>query len=167
MRVIGQDVSRTVAEVAYLEAGRIQPGGRVELVSPALQAFAKRLVPAFQSLPVAIAGVLGVSGLTILVLWVKWWRWIYRDRLIYALIRAGVRVRYGVRPMIRKQVCGAKTRRGTPCQCKKLYRGSRCRFHGGLSTGPKTAEGKSRALEALLAGNRAWRARMPAEETPT
>lgn len=43
MRVIGLDVSRTVAEVAYLEAGRIQPGGRVELVHPALQAFAKRL----------------------------------------------------------------------------------------------------------------------------
>jgi transposase len=43
MRVIGLDVSRTVAEVAYLEAGRIQLGGRVELVSPSLQAFAKRL----------------------------------------------------------------------------------------------------------------------------
>ncbi len=42
MRVIGLDVSRTVAEVAYLEAGRIQPGGRIELVHPALQAFAKR-----------------------------------------------------------------------------------------------------------------------------
>jgi transposase len=43
MRVIGLDVSRTVAEIAYLEGGRIQPGGRVELVSPALQGFAKRL----------------------------------------------------------------------------------------------------------------------------
>jgi transposase len=43
MRVIGLDVSRTVAEVAYLEGGRIQPGGRVELVSPTLQSFAKRL----------------------------------------------------------------------------------------------------------------------------
>jgi transposase len=43
MRVIGLDVSRTVAEIAYLEGGRIQPGGRVELVSPALQGFVKRL----------------------------------------------------------------------------------------------------------------------------
>jgi transposase len=41
--IIGLDVSRTVAEIAYLEGGRIQPGGRVELVSPALQGFAKRL----------------------------------------------------------------------------------------------------------------------------
>lgn len=35
------------------------------------------------------------------------------------------------------KVCGAKTRKGTPCQCKQLFRGGRCKFHGGLSTGPK------------------------------
>lgn len=43
MRVIGMDVSRTVAEIAYLEGGTIQPGGRVELVAPALERFAKVL----------------------------------------------------------------------------------------------------------------------------
>ena len=43
MRIVGLDVSRTVAEVAYLEAGRIQSGGRIELLSSALQSFAKRL----------------------------------------------------------------------------------------------------------------------------
>jgi len=53
------------------------------------------------------------------------------------------------------KVCGAKNRRGQPCQCKRLFRGGRCRFHGGLSTGPKTPEGKARALEAL----RRWRLR--------
>jgi hypothetical protein len=37
-----------------------------------------------------------------------------------------------------------------------------CRFDGGLSTGPKTAEGKRRSLAALQAGNRAWRARRAA-----
>ena len=31
--------------------------------------------------------------------------------------------------------------------CKALSNG-RCRLHGGLSTGPKTAEGKSRIAEA-------------------
>ena len=36
--------------------------------------------------------------------------------------------------------CGAKTRRGTLCQCPAMPNG-RCRLHGGLSTGPKTAEG--------------------------
>ncbi|WP_328804745.1 HGGxSTG domain-containing protein [Noviherbaspirillum galbum] len=34
-------------------------------------------------------------------------------------------------------ICGARNRQGLPCQCKKLYRSGRCRFHGGLSTGPK------------------------------
>src|SRR5437764_8045673 len=36
--------------------------------------------------------------------------------------------------------CGAKTRRGSECQCPAMANG-RCRLHGGLSTGPKTAEG--------------------------
>jgi len=36
--------------------------------------------------------------------------------------------------------CGAKTRRGTSCQCPAMKNG-RCRLHGGLSTGPKTAAG--------------------------
>ena len=36
--------------------------------------------------------------------------------------------------------CGAKNRRGTPCQCPAMANG-RCRLHGGLSTGPKTPEG--------------------------
>lgn len=32
----------------------------------------------------------------------------------------------------------------------------RCRFHGGLSTGPKTPEGKARAVAAMVAGRRRW-----------
>ncbi len=55
--------------------------------------------------------------------------------------------------------CGAKTRSGTPCKRKDLHRSGRCRLHGGLSTGPKTLEGKRRSAlntgktyEALIAG---------------
>ncbi|MGA2117316.1 MAG: HGGxSTG domain-containing protein [Bryobacteraceae bacterium] len=44
--------------------------------------------------------------------------------------------------------CGAKTRRGTPCQCPAMGNG-RCRLHGGLSTGPKTAEGIERIRRAV------------------
>ena len=44
--------------------------------------------------------------------------------------------------------CGARTRRGTPCRCAALPNG-RCKYHGGLSTGPKTPEGKARALANL------------------
>lgn len=40
--------------------------------------------------------------------------------------------------------CGAKTRKGTPCKRRDLYSSGRCKLHGGLSTGPKTAEGKAR-----------------------
>lgn len=42
--------------------------------------------------------------------------------------------------------CGAKGKRtGRPCPLINIYANGRCRFHGGLSTGPKTAEGKARA----------------------
>ena len=44
--------------------------------------------------------------------------------------------------------CGAKNRRGTPCQCPMAN--GRCRLHGGLSTGPKTAEGIERIRRAKL-----------------
>jgi hypothetical protein len=40
---------------------------------------------------------------------------------------------------------------------------TRCRFHGGLSTGPRTAEGKERAVAAMVEGRRRWVERMKAE----
>ena len=56
-----------------------------------------------------------------------------------------------------KQVCGAKNRQGSPCQVKQLYPNGRCKFHGGLSTGCRTDEGKARSLAALRAGWLRWR----------
>jgi hypothetical protein len=44
--------------------------------------------------------------------------------------------------------CGAKNRRGTPCQCPAMKNG-RCRLHGGLSTGPKTPAGIQRIRQAV------------------
>jgi hypothetical protein len=44
--------------------------------------------------------------------------------------------------------CGAKNRRGTPCQCPAMANG-RCRLHGGLSTGPKTLAGIERIQRAV------------------
>ena len=44
--------------------------------------------------------------------------------------------------------CGAYARSTeAPCRAKGLANG-RCKNHGGLSTGPKTPEGKSRIAEA-------------------
>ncbi len=44
--------------------------------------------------------------------------------------------------------CSAKTRHGTACQKPPLKGKQRCRLHGGLSTGPRTAEGKARIAAA-------------------
>lgn len=41
--------------------------------------------------------------------------------------------------------CGALTRAGTPCKRRDLHRSGRCKLHGGLSTGPRTAKGKRRS----------------------
>jgi hypothetical protein len=41
--------------------------------------------------------------------------------------------------------CGAKTRAGTPCQQKSIYWNGRCKFHGGLATGPTTDAGKEQS----------------------
>jgi len=42
-----------------------------------------------------------------------------------------------------KATCGARNRAGMPCSNRPRPNG-RCRFHGGLSTGPRTAEGRER-----------------------
>jgi hypothetical protein len=56
-------------------------------------------------------------------------------------------------------VCGARNRRGEPCQGKLLLKGGRCKFHGGMSTGPKTPEGKERSLRALREGSKRYNER--------
>lgn len=48
---------------------------------------------------------------------------------------------------LRRLACGAKTRAGTPCKSAAIFENGRCKFHGGLSTGPTTAEGKARAAD--------------------
>lgn len=46
----------------------------------------------------------------------------------------------------RGMTCGAKTRKGTPCKQTALYgECGRCKFHGGMSTGPRTKKGKKRS----------------------
>ena len=44
--------------------------------------------------------------------------------------------------------CGAKTRAGRACPVRVEHGKARCRFHGGLSTGPKTEAGRNRIAEA-------------------
>ena len=52
--------------------------------------------------------------------------------------------------------CGARTRIGRPCRAPVVWDkehnkpvNGKCRMHGGLSTGPKTIEGRRRSLANL------------------
>jgi hypothetical protein len=46
--------------------------------------------------------------------------------------------------------CGAFARStGKPCQAPGNGRGGRCKLHGGMSTGPKTEQGRRRLQEAM------------------
>jgi hypothetical protein len=44
--------------------------------------------------------------------------------------------------------CRAQTRRGTACKHWPLPGRTRCKYHGGLSTGPRTPEGRARIGES-------------------
>lgn len=58
--------------------------------------------------------------------------------------------RQRVRDRFKRVICGARTKRnGLPCRAKSEPGKRRCKWHGGLSTGPKTPEGKARALANL------------------
>jgi len=50
---------------------------------------------------------------------------------------------------MRRVICGAKTQTGKPCRGKSMQGRRRCKWHGGCSTGPKTSEGKAKALANL------------------
>lgn len=50
--------------------------------------------------------------------------------------------------MFKNRYCSAYARStGLACKCLALKNG-RCRLHGGLSSGPKTVEGKAKVAEA-------------------
>ena len=72
------------------------------------------------------------------------------------LARAGKATRFG--PHWPGTRCLAKTRRGTLCQNPAIKDRSRCKLHGGLSTGPRTPEGKARSIAAHTKHGRRSRA---------
>ncbi|PLL13660.1 hypothetical protein C0V75_09905 [Tabrizicola sp. TH137] len=53
-----------------------------------------------------------------------------------------------------RPICGARTRQGHQCKNKIVPGRTKCKFHGGLSTGPKTADGKARIAAAQKARKR-------------
>ncbi len=102
-----------------------------------------------EQLELVVCNILGREN------WVPW-------KLLAALDNMARTTRKRFRPR-----CGAKTRSGRPCQAPAVWdkvnnrpRNGRCRLHGGLSTGPKTPEGKARCAE----GRRRARERRKAEQ---
>ena len=59
-------------------------------------------------------------------------------------------------------LCGAKTRAGGCCQVRVEPDKTRCRFHGGKSTGPKTQAGRARIAAAQRRRWLAYRERVRA-----
>jgi transcriptional regulator with XRE-family HTH domain len=60
----------------------------------------------------------------------------------------------------RRVPCGAVTRKGVPCRMLSVPGRKRCKLHGGMSTGPRTAAGRARIAEAR---RRRWGKREPLE----
>lgn len=52
--------------------------------------------------------------------------------------------------------CGAKTRQGRPCKAKGYGKGGRCKNHGGMSTGARTAEGRAKLSAVVTARWKRW-----------
>lgn len=51
-------------------------------------------------------------------------------------------------PRHQRPLCGARTRAGSPCRMRVEPGKRRCRLHGGMSTGPRSAEGRAKIAEA-------------------
>jgi hypothetical protein len=65
---------------------------------------------------------------------------------------------------LREMSCGAKTRAGTACKLRDLYSNGRCKFHGGLATGPTSEAGRDQARINGKKGGRPRKATEPESE---
>lgn len=66
-------------------------------------------------------------------------------------------------PFAERPFCGAITRQLLSCRNRVVPGRLRCRFHGGFSTGPKTAQGKARIATAQRLRWEKWRAAKTSE----
>ena len=71
----------------------------------------------------------------------------FRSKPVHG-VRGGVAFWIGKLPKSARALCAARTRRGTLCQARAAEGRERCRLHGGMSTGAKTAEGRARISES-------------------
>ena len=74
--------------------------------------------------------------------------------------RRTARAVFASRSPVARPTCGARCRDGHACEAPAVWststgapRNGRCRMHGGLSTGPRTVEGRARVAAATRAAN--------------
>jgi len=89
------------------------------------------------------------------------WR-LAREALARELLRKGEAPTWAdAEALARERLrCGKPRKRdGCPCQAQRVPNRKFCRVHGGLSTGPKSAEAKQRLRERMIGMNRSVEAR--------
>lgn len=99
--------------------------------------------------------------------WVAYWKEV--DRLCTEAQAAGLLPgEYRTPPFpeeLRGLACGARTKGSrAPCQLTSLYGNGRCKYHGGLSTGPTSDAGRQQSRENGKKGGRPRRTQ-PHEDT--
>lgn len=80
----------------------------------------------------------------------------HQDAAVLAMLQAVEDQMKAIRAN-RRVRCGAKTRKGAACRMRSEPGKRRCKFHGGKSTGAKTAEGKALIAEAQCRRWARWR----------
>lgn len=66
----------------------------------------------------------------------------------YGVLLAAARKSAECGQRLERPQCGARTRAGGRCKAPAVRGKARCRMHGGLSSGPRTKEGRARIAEA-------------------
>jgi hypothetical protein len=127
--------------VAFQRINRLLDGGGDKL--PTIEHW-KRCIPGSPEVLQAIAARLEAQGCTFR----------FQDRGIDGKAYLWL----GCVPKSERPVCGARTRKGKECQARCTVNGSRCRLHGGLSSGPKTEAGRDAIRESNRRRGQAQRA---------
>jgi|GEM_PF-2520446 len=77
-----------------------------------------------------------------------------------AFLESNIDNRIGPKTKSERGACGAKTRKGTPCNAPPVWdkkenkaKNGRCKLHGGLSTGAKTEAGLQAIRDGVRASN--------------
>ena len=89
-----------------------------------------------------------VCGITVPVLRARQAGGVGLSEAVLEVLETQTREREAQRAARSRVICGARTRKGADCRNKSEPGKQRCKFHGGMSTGPRTPKGRERIAEA-------------------